>query len=306
MTTICSLNNKTSGLIYILMLLTIAFISAQENLDFAEHLFFDGDYYRAITEYKRERFVSIDPETDFYCSTRIISALRLSQKYEDSLRELYRLGAVESYSSTEKEWILTNFALNYYGLRLLPNASPFLDAAVKLNPSNPRTILYHGLFAAEMGSWAIAKENFSKALALGEQLSEQPSIETSVFAINSVKDYSFVKKRSPRLAGGMSTIFPGLGQLYSGHWFDAMQALTLVGIFGLASHAAYINESRKDGPYLYTGILAGITVSLHFSNIFGAYKTAEYHNKKQSEDFLNSLRTRILALSIPESKFYQE
>jgi hypothetical protein len=94
-------------------------------------------------------------------------------------------------------------------------------------------------------------------------------------------------RHSPFLVGAASAILPGSGQFLTGHYFDGLQALTFLGLFGAATYASYLYEADRDKGYIMTGITGGITATFYASNILGASKTAEYANQNSRDKVLN-------------------
>mgnify|MGYP001769425988 CR=1 FL=1 len=161
-------------------------------------------------------------------------------------------------------------------------------------------LLYRGLVYAETGDWEKAEKDFlSAADAAGES-----SVKTvSLFSGNTAREGDALPTRSPLASACLSSVVPGLGQLYCGHWFDSLQAFVTVGVFALATYGVYLYESDNNGSYIYTGILGAVTLTLHSSNIFGAYKTAGYYNLKRKEELLNKIRKEIFTLPPLSSTF---
>ncbi|MFA6506242.1 MAG: hypothetical protein WCT14_09100, partial [Treponemataceae bacterium] len=255
----------------------------------------ERDYFRAITEYKRERFNSAVPEDQWYSGVRIAEAYWLSQKYESALSELFALGKnAEKLAPDRKEWLGSSMALNYYGLKLYPNALFYLDEVIDRGSefsSQPR--LYRGVIRAESSLWDQAAMDFE---TVARSVPEAATGKAATFALEGVRSVSALPRKSELTAALLSTIVPGLGQVYSGHWFDALQAFASVGVSAFAAYGLFVYERSYGGPYVYTGVMATITLTLHSSNIFGAYKTAGYFNQKQREDALRPIRAAVFAL----------
>lgn len=282
------------------LILTVAAMSihADESMAFADRLFQEQDYFRAITEYKRERFYTSQESVSWYCSVKIAEAYWLSQKYESALSELFRLSNKKGLSVDQNTWILTSIGLNYYGMRLFPNALSYLNAGLELQ-NEPQLDLYRGLVLAESDEWHSAIEAFNAAQSVPSETSVH---DASKIALDIAVASSEMPKRSPLAAGLMSTLVPGLGQAYSGHLFDAFQAIATVGVFALATYSVYLYEDDHDRPYVYSGILGAVTLTLHTTNIFGAVKTADYYNHKKRDEFVKPLREAVLKLPTLGSK----
>lgn len=125
---------------------------------------------------------------------------------------------------------------------------------------------------------------------------DKPTLDVANFSLESIKTAHSMMRKSPLIAASLSSVVPGLGQLYSGHWFDALQAFAMVSVSAFSTFGFYSYEIENSQSHVPSGIMALITLFLHSSNIFGAYKTASYYNEKKNEDFLSPLRAKIFAL----------
>lgn len=287
-----------------MFLLFIPYLRANDTELFANQLYKERDYFRAITEYKRNRYFSDDENEKWISTVRIAESYWLSQKYESSLEFIFNMNN-EQNDVTKKVWTLSTIALNYYGMKLFPNAKLYLNEAISINDnSSPLPYMYRSIINLEGGDTASAYLDLMtiKSQKWNVYSDQIDSVLNSAFdTINKMQN---LQKKSEVLSAGFSSIVPGLGQLYSGHWFDAIQALSMIGSFALASYGVYFYEKSNGGPYIYTGVLSAITLSFHISNIYGAYKTAGYFNQKQKEDALQPLRSQIFSLPTLGESYY--
>lgn len=283
--------------LFLLFLVVPAF--ADSGLDFADRLFREQDYFRAITEYKRERFFTAEESVAWYCSVRIAEAYWLSQKYESAASELFRISGDGTLDDGQKTWLYATMALNYYGMRLLPNAHAFLDQGLAIR-EEPILYLYQGLFFAESDDWSSARVAFSAA----RNVSPDPVVQGAAERAGELaRSSASIPKRSPVASGLLSVLMPGAGQAYCGHWFDAFQAFATVGVFALATYSTYLYDNDHGGPYWLSGALASVTVTLHSTNVFGAVKTAGYYNRKRRDGIVKPLREAVLGLPTLGSRF---
>ncbi|NLJ10794.1 MAG: hypothetical protein GX438_10710 [Treponema sp.] len=297
-------NNVFKKNIFLIILLSIASnVFPQEFIQFANDLYKERDYFRAITEYKRSRFFSKDIDLNWICSVRIAESYWLSQKYESSLEYLFSIKDINDVR--KKEWLLTTIALNYYGMKLFPNAKMYFNEAIEKNDLlSPMPYLYRSLLNMEGDNFNDARSDLLSIKNERWTYNSDQIEQTIDFASNTLQNIQSLPKKSPVLAASLSTLIPGLGQMYSGHWFDAIQAFTMIGSFALASYGVYLYEKANNGSYIYTGVLGAITLSFHLSNIYGAYKTAGFYNQKQKEDALQPLRNKIFSLPTLGETYY--
>jgi hypothetical protein len=84
--------------------------------------------------------------------------------------------------------------------------------------------------------------------------------------------------RSPFLAGLLSTVFPGLGRVYTGEYGDAFSSLLLSGIFGFLGYSNF-----KDGYTTRGVIFSSLATFFYGGNIYGSVVSADLYNKDQKE-----------------------
>ncbi len=236
--------------------------------DYATYLYKNGEYYRAITEYKRLIF--------FFPKSQWNDAAEL------------QIG--RSYMAGGR----LNDAITYWETRL--DTGNLKDD--KLN--NIRLLL--GISLLDLDQTDIFKfreANIDKALKLFNKLdSEFP--ESRYF-----KDFSRewqnrnLDKKTPWLAGTLSAIIPGAGSFYTGRYLEGTYAFFLTGLFYLATRDAITNKDNE------LSILFGLlTVSFYGGSIYTAVNGAHKLNNKIESDELLRLREKHGIWFIPETERY--
>jgi TM2 domain-containing membrane protein YozV len=126
----------------------------------------------------------------------------------------------------------------------------------------------------------ILSGQFSKLtdkLSLLDQLTTQISLDqlTQVKKILSTKSKKLKQVKSPKISVLLSSLIPGLGQIYCGHLMDGLVAFSIN--VGLA-YIAY--DSYKKG--YYGGLVIGVYFGLpfYFGNVLGAKRMAENETMK--------------------------
>ena len=264
-------------------------INENRLLEFADFLFFDGDFFRAISVYKAIYFYSQDDDMKTYCILRIAKAYLKSNKYKSSIRYAGILANDDNALATVKTESFLLLGLNYYSLQNYQLASQFFTMADELQPFD-QGLLYLGLIEAETRNWEGASEVFS-TLARNNDNKQLTDLAHNL-SLEVLKGKK-IKRVSPVFSVFLSTLIPGAGQLYSGHFYDALQAFLYVGIFGLASYGVYLYDSHFSDHYVYTIAMVSITGLLHLSNIISAYRTAQYRNHRVENQFLDNIRSMV-------------
>jgi tetratricopeptide (TPR) repeat protein len=285
-------NRRTIAVILLILALQ-ATVFAQTDPDgpgFAESLMSEGDYFRAISEYKLLLFYSTDAGLSQYYDSRIAFAYLKSSHFLLSISYLDRLMKLPEVSDELLFEANLLYGINFYCLHENAIAAGYFQKAQPAD-KNGTADLFLGLLLAENGDWKGANRSFM------ETAGKTGSAENGTVAIElatSVLKGESLDSRSPVLAGLLSAVLPGSGQAYCGHWFDALSAFTMVGLFGFATFLAYSYDAQQNnGHYVYTAIGGSITAVFYLSNILGATKTAGYYTAKKRQDFMDGIRARV-------------
>jgi hypothetical protein len=96
-----------------------------------------------------------------------------------------------------------------------------------------------------------------------------------------------IAQKSPSLAGTLSALLPGAGQLYVGRKRDAVVSFLLNGAFILGAIEAFRKDENAVG-----GILIMFETGWYAGNIYSAISGAHKYNRKISNDFIGRLENR--------------
>lgn len=271
----------------LLPLLLLFFLSApaatadrNELLSFAGILFAEGDYYRAITEYKR--FLHFFPED----GRAPLAALRIGEGFL----------AGDRWEEAEK-------ALSKV-LCLYPD-TPEADHAILLRAGIPER---RGDFTKARSRYRLVLEDSSIPATIREEsryrlawtLIEQDRFHAALQELGKIErpaagelaeemeGLARLPRKSPHLAGGLSALVPGSGQLYAGRPRDATLALLL--------NAAFIwgaLESFNEGNEVVGSILLFFEAGWYTGNIYNAVNSAHKYNRDVREREKRKLRERF-------------
>ncbi len=259
---------------------------------FAESLMQERDYYRAITEYKRLAFQSTAASERAHFQLRITDAYRLSMRYQHAIFNASQLVADPDITNAVRASALLELGVSYLGQDMPGYALMYLKQA-RQRELEAYAQLYEALAWSELGKWS--KAHYSAHRALRAATVDTKPIASDL--VRAVDHHDDMPSRSPLLAGIFSGVVPGLGQAYSGHYVDAIQALSLVGAFAFMTFVAYQHDHDHDGPYVLTGVSAGITTLFYITNIVGAVRTASYYNQRAQFDWMGTVKNNALNLT---------
>lgn len=254
------------------LIFVLNFSQAQEInkiLGFAKSLHAEGEYYRAITEYKRVLFFA-PAESILIRETALLGvggALFSGMEYSRSAEWLNTHLNDFIEVNTRKEAILLmcrGFLKDYEGARLIT----VID---ELNDIDSEIKLYMGLAYASIGRW-------NNASAIFQDLKEDKQIGhiASNYAVISKKGEQ-ASWKSPRTAIFLN-IIPGAGYFYAGHKQTAFASFIVNTIFFFATIQAFKTDQNVLG-----GFLSLLSVSWYAGNIYGSAKAARRYNDKLQE-----------------------
>jgi TolA-binding protein len=248
---------------------------------FGLHLFHLGDYYRAITEFKR--FSLLFPHDPRQPAAQLLIGLALQEDkaYDDAFAHF------QQWPLTDDPTDATRVAAFKLGeLRFLQGqyrqAVLYFQGFLETYPDGP--LVSHTRYMLGL-SWALdgqfsraqqalqaipARDPFApRALALQEELRHAPPLQS----------------KSPQVAGILSGIFPGAGHLYAGKPLQALTAFALNGAF-LAGAAYAIHEKLN-----VTGaILLFFETGWYLGGINSARDAAREANRQQQRAFTEHLK----------------
>src|SRR5579862_97899 len=241
-------------------------LCAQTEAEYAKSLMAERDYFRAISVYKELAFFSHNDDSTVLYLGQVGKAYRLSEKYQLSISSYSDILNRKNLSERVAAPINIGLGLDYLGMHLPDQAIPFFTEASKSDTCAVGRF-YLGVAKAEEQDWVGARAVFDST----SRICPGSTISTlsSQFSIQ-LAGASQISSKSPALAAVFSTIIPGMGQLYCGHYFDALQAFSFVSSFTLASYLAYRYDHKFSPDYILTGVSVSITALFHIANILGA------------------------------------
>jgi len=282
---------KCSFGIVVLTLIT-SDIFSQTRMDYADYLYAEKDYFRAISEYKRTFYFSDDNNLKNNCLLNISRAYLKSSRFKSSIRYASKLLNREDVHTDRVTRANHVIGLSYYGLKVFPMAEDFFNKAASSDTSG-FSLFYLALLDVEKSKYEDAHIKYHD-IAQNHPDSEVARLSMQLSA-DVLKGHD-VKRKNPFLAALMSALLPGSGQLYCQHAYDGLQSFLYVGAFAFATYAAYQYDRHCSDHYVHTAIAVSITGLFHIGNIIGAQRTARYYNLKQKENFLNRIRESVFSI----------
>ncbi len=254
------------------------YYSPASILLFADHLFKEQDYLRAAYEY--ERYLFIQGAEDPFTQEILYRAGKSLQCAGEHLRSLDLFGALleSTLSIAERHKVKYEIGLTYFRMEQYSDSLSFLQTHPGESGA-PDAALLTSANLMMLEQWQQAEEALkSCSTSLAEPLREI------------AREGSSMRRKSPLMAGILSSFVPGLGKIYAGEYGDGIQSLAFIGLLGTLSALSF----RSDGIDSIRGwIYASAGAVLHVGNIYGSVVSAGRFNGLQEETLLQDVRDTI-------------
>ena len=263
------------------------YYSPENVRKFADFLYEQGDYLRAVGEYQRYLFYQPRESDEIYY--RIGICYRLGGKSDGAIRTF------EEFLRTYPDSRLANGAhyqigVSYFLTEQFRQSVNYLDAAlphiadVRYRAVSQELI---GLSYLMQKRWHDAENNFT---VLRESDVAEVAESAKLYHNYAVQGAQ-LPNRSPLLAGILSTILPGAGRLYTGRIGAALTSLVTVSVTGWQAYDGFRRDGMSSVKGWGFGALGGI---FYAGNIYGSVISARVYNRHVEDEFLATLSIKLL------------
>jgi outer membrane protein assembly factor BamD (BamD/ComL family) len=253
---------------------------ATRQFSFAENLFAEGDYYRAISEYKRFLFYYPQNKLVENCTYRIGESYYKGKRWHEALKSF------SSFIMNFPESPLVPGALYHKGMseKQLKRYTDALSTLEELSKSKSiefadKAVYQKAIVLMEMEEWQKARKAF-----LIVPKDSPLSISAGVIASELLR-MDDLPQKSPAAAGTLAAILPGAGHLYTERPRDALVAFLLNGAFIWGA----VELFRHDN-YVAAAIVTFFEIGWYTGNIYSAVSSAHKYNKRTRQDFIEHLK----------------
>lgn len=273
--------NKSISLFFIstsLLFSGFTAIAEEPPLSLGKHLFAQGDYDAAITEYKR--FLYFHPADErvgavYYNIGLAYRAQGLWTEAVAAFRAATHLATdTETKSEYQLELAVTLIAVQDYDLARLE--------LIKVTMRAPSAQLYRRALFLQAVAY-IYQFRWEEAR---ESLRNYTPDERLDMLFDAATDMPL---KSARLARVLSTIFPSAGQIYVGDWGGGLNALLLNGTLGFLTI-----DAALDGHYIDAALWGGLIFWRYYrGNTYRAGHAAEQFNLQASRRAADAILQRL-------------
>lgn len=262
-----------------------SYLSPDRTLAFADHLYEQGDFGRAISEYQRYLFAASVGER-YHARFRLGASLMQLDEFQRAPSQFLRAARY-----TERPTRRDSAYVGYLGGLLAGGRTDrFFNAADTLNfssrSSQRQLFQIRALAHLREGAWAAAEQSLQDMPP--PVAGESDLIGTSISEL--VTRGQNLPRKSSWLAGTMSALVPGTGKMYAGRTSDGLYSLALI---GGASWLAY-RGFRDDGTSSVKGWLLGsVGAVLYVGNIYGSVVAVRLYNANHEESLQRDIEAQI-------------
>jgi TolA-binding protein len=261
-------------------------ITDELQLGLADAFMAEGEYYRAITEYKKFLYFFPDAEQADYVRLQIGMAYYHGGEC---------LQAIESFAKVRQGYPSGHYATAafYEGVcrSKLKNpraAQDNFERVAAIEPAAPETadaLAGLSLAALDREDWQASRQALER---LAGSYPGTPQGTAAREALPLVADAETRPRKSPIAAGMMSAIVPGSGYAYAGRPRDGLMAFLVNGLF-IAGTVVAIDQDNAPAAVL----VGGAGLPFYLGNIYGSADAARKWNLSIARDLRKELALRL-------------
>ena len=243
-----------------------------------------GEYYRAITEFKRLLILFPDSPWADHAALAVGICYFKGGEYANAIKSL------ESFRATFPDSPLLPKSAYFEGLSLwkafrYDSAESRFALVAEEGPQSEYgslALVTLSLVSFDQGRPQVAAEYLRAFL---KEHGTHTYAERVRSALTLIDQYASLPHKSPALAATLSAILPGAGYVYVGHQGDGLMAFLVNLLFAAGSAAGFQAENMALGV-----IVGGVGVPFYLGNVWGSANAA----KKRNKDAQEQLRARIV------------
>ncbi|HEX2866667.1 MAG TPA: hypothetical protein VHO03_06475 [Ignavibacteriales bacterium] len=251
----------------------------EKQFHLAEGLYNKGEYFDAITEFKRLIFFDSKKEYSFRCSYLIGKSYKMGAKLDDAVK-YFSLAQLSAPSDSalfvvKTEIIRCNILRHTAENALLLIRQMEKDA--RFSNRQKELDYWKGWAYVFMDDWEKASGVFQKSDSTGELSRICLGVEKAKYSVSFAKVISY--------------ILPGSGQFYTGNYLSGLMSLSWTGFLAYLSYNSFAAQRAFDGL-----VEAGLFFRFHRGNLQNAEKFAIMRNSEISTDALIYLQNNYKGL----------
>ena len=268
--------------ITLLSIADIDYYSTENTLKFADYLYEQGDFLRAVGEY--QRYLFYQPQESEKIRYKIALCYLLGDETEQAI-QIFETFLQESPNSKLASSAYFQIGVSYFLMEKYGKSVNYLGTSLP----HITDVRYRAESQQLIGLSYLMQKQWFEAEKIFNGLQESDILEVREKAATHSKYAAQGAKlptRSPLFAGFLSTIVPGAGRVYTGRVGDALNSLLTVGLTGWQAYDGFRRDGLSSVKGWTLGTLSGI---FYLGNIYGSVISARVHNRHVAEEFLATL-----------------
>ena len=264
--------------------------AATPNESLANEYYRNGEYTLARIEYERE--LRANPEDGDLTARLGLTFLRLG----DFRSGLMTLENQEDFT----HHYLSLFAALRAGMvhRALSEQSSILDLrAPYSSEQREQARLLGGALDLEEADYSGATRYFT---LLQREANSTEVREAAGGVLTALRNFEERPSRNPLLAGALSAVLPGSGQVYAAHYVDGVAAFFFNGMFLGSAIVTYDLERRAGSGHVASSIFGLVGLIFYLANVNGAVQSAYRYNNFQVRQFHERVREEYFNMDYVE------
>jgi len=243
-------------------------LTEEVQLKLADAFMAEGEYYRAVTEYKKFMILFSGSKRMDYALYRIGLAYYYGDEYEQAARAFASVGTGYEGSSYLPAAIYRE-GVSYWRLDQPEKAAAAFEKAMKADPASEYArlaLLGKSLAEFDLNNIPACRQELERFIHNFPEDAKTGKVRETISFLDQHRE---LPQKSPLVAGVMSALIPGSGHIYAGHYGDGVTAFFLNGLFIAGTVAAVRQEN-----YAVAGIVGVIGLPFYIGNIYGAANAA--------------------------------
>ncbi|MFQ5571195.1 MAG: tetratricopeptide repeat protein [Rhodothermales bacterium] len=260
------------------------FFSPDNILSFADFLWRQNDYPRAIDEYQRYLFSTRVGKRSYACYQLGRCYLRTGNP--DRAAGYFAQAAGHATQPAFKDSMRV---AHVAALLVADQSEPFLRAIDTIAVHLYSTELQQRLLKLKV-LYFLKQKKWGKAIDVLNNASNSGDYKTKPDLFNLALRGQNLPRKSTWAAATLSTLIPGTGKLYAGRISDGLYSLILIGGNAWLAYEGF----RDKGVSSFKGWLFGtIGAVFYVGNIYGSVVAVRLYNKSTENTLLNDIQAQI-------------
>ena len=97
-------------------------------------------------------------------------------------------------------------------------------------------------------------------------------------------------RKSPLLAGFLSTLIPGSGKIYSGRGIDGIFTFLVITLTGFRAYEGFSDDQWESARFWTYGSISGF---FYLGNVYGSVLSARIVNNEADEKAINEIKVKF-------------